>query len=188
MCIYLSFVFVGCAAVPAEADLGGASPAASRRRALLRSAGMLGVNGQVWLIPSRCALGRSYKTSWATAVTTRARSVRDKSEAWMNIASSPALRSNAICRAAAGLRNTRQKPRTGEQVKHQKKYPIPGLPTQPSLVLSRAPEKERLRYPPLSGQNETLRPARQLPGTLSRPRTKRRLSVIAWPAGGSARA
>ena len=152
-CVYISLFW--CYPVsPAGADLRGASPAASRRRALLRSAGMLGVNGQVWLIPSRCALGRSYKTSWATAVTTRARSVRDKSEAWMNIASSPALRSNAMCRAAAGMRHISQLPQAIKTIPKKKRIVSPSplfilfhsrRQTQLLLVLFWAPRKEHPR-------------------------------------------
>ena len=58
ICISLS-LFAGCAVSPARAVGCGASPAAARRRALLRSAGMLGDCSQVWLIPSRPALGRN---------------------------------------------------------------------------------------------------------------------------------
>ena len=52
--------------------MGDASPAAARRRALLRSAGMLGDCSHVWLVSSRPALGRGNKTRWIVTAASRA--------------------------------------------------------------------------------------------------------------------
>ena len=140
MCIYLSFVFVGCAAVPAEADLGGASPAASRLIALLRSAGMLGVNGQVWLIPSRCALGRDYITSLKTAVTPRAQSVRGKRGTGVSYRKQPRIAQQCNLPRSGGAAPTTTKPRAGEQVKHQR-CSHPRLPRSPLWFFLGLPRK-----------------------------------------------
>ena len=88
--IFLYF-FASYSVSPAGADLRGASPAAARRWALLRSAGMLGVNGQVWLISLRFALGRNYKTSLRIVVTTRAQGVRGKRETGVSYRKQPRI-------------------------------------------------------------------------------------------------
>ena len=139
--ICFSLPFLRLAVAPAGADLGDASPAAARRRALLRSAGMLGNCSQIWLIPSRPALGRSKEVKLGCLCSIPSAGARDESEAWPSNRKQPRIAKQCHLPRSGGAAPYQIKSPRRRENRAAKEPPKPGCKRSPLWYFLGLPRK-----------------------------------------------